>query len=302
MDVKKGRKWSPVKSFSQINTSNERMRHRDSPAGLWSLRAVSISQRRTGKSRTSRRGVEPHTRRQCQHLEDTGTRSRVTHRLHWLIPLKRNGGHWAAMVEKWEAGVCWNNNWLAQVEKKKKARSLTEPGGKSHIVHWPRTELHWESVWRLQVQLIWVQSLMFTHMLHINCCVPTQKWTFQQDDVQSRSSRSHLVSVNNTMTPMRLCASQPNPVKRTRTKKVADNNWDRVNSQCLKTFPQCCTVPALGNFNTRPDFWPLDCVQGKPSSTLRDPFVKRTCTLPLCVCLIGDTERDVSRPALSFAH
>lgn len=115
---KKGRKWSPVMSFSQINTSNERMRHRDSPAGLWSLRAVSISQRRTGKSRTSRRGVEPHTRRQCQHLEDTGTRSRVTHRLHWLILLKRNGGHWAAMVEKWEAGVCWNNNWLAQVKKK----------------------------------------------------------------------------------------------------------------------------------------------------------------------------------------
>lgn len=44
---------------------------RDLPSGLWSLRAVSISQRKTGKSHFSLRGVEPHIRHQYQLLEET---------------------------------------------------------------------------------------------------------------------------------------------------------------------------------------------------------------------------------------
>lgn len=52
-------------------------RELNSPSGLWSLRAVSISQRRTGKSLFSRRDAEPHIRHQYQLLEDTVRRVRV---------------------------------------------------------------------------------------------------------------------------------------------------------------------------------------------------------------------------------
>lgn len=120
---------------------------------------------------------------------------------------------------------------------------------------------------------------MFTHMLHMDCGVQLTSGRSQQEDVQTRSSRSHFVAVttNNTITPS-VCVS----LSQTLWHTLAQNR--SLTTTGTESIPT--TVPVLGNFNTRSDCWPLNCVQGKASSTLHDdPFVKRTCTLSVCVCV-----------------